>query len=343
MNSKIKKAFAGMLALAVILAGTATQFGGGLMPEIGVTAYAAETTVTWSGSDIRNSGKNPFTKDRVTLTVGFIDFNYPSLHNGGTFKTSFGNFTGIKVTASGGHSALGEGWTGEATENAGTAEWSGNASVVSFNKDIYVVDSIVFTIATVIELNKSEMDLFVDDEETLTATVESDGLADTTVTWTSSDTNVAAVDASGKVTAVGVGEATVTAKITNGTDDPADDYFTDCKVTVAKKAATATCEQVGGDYTSNTETDNVASLWRIYVTPGTDAITKIDVMLGSFYNSDEGTQEIDTPNISGVGKVVLGVVTNISGELMREVFSYFGGFTVIVNDERITAPMAAND
>ena len=336
MSSKIRKAFAGVLALAVITAGTAAQFGGGLIPEIDVTAYAAETTVTWSGSDISASGQNPFTKDGVTLTAGFIDFGGPSLHNGGTFRIGFGNCTGIKVTASGGHSDLGEGWTGEATEFAGTAEWTGKASVVPFSKDIYKVNSIVFTIATVIELNKSETALNVGDEETLTATVESDGLADPTVTWTSSDTNVAAVDANGKVTGVGAGEATVTATVTNGTDDPADDYFAACQVTVAKIPATATCEQVGGDYTSKTGTDNVATLWRINVKPGTDAITKIDVSL-AIYGSEEGPQELDTPIISGSGELVLGVVTNIPSDLMRDVFSVFKGFTVTVNDDRIAA------
>ena len=336
MNSKIRKAFAGALALAVAAGGAAAQFGGGLMPGTGTTAYAEGTTVKWSGADIRDRRQNPFTKDGVTLTAGFIDFNGPSLHNGGTFRIGFGNCTGIKVTASGGHSALGEGWTGEATEFAGTAEWTGNASVVPFSKDIYKVESIVFTITTVIALDKSELDLFVGDEEALTAAVAPDGLADPTVRWTSSDTSVAAVDANGKVTAVGAGEATVTATVTNGTDDPADDYFAACQVTVAKIPATATCEQVGGDYTSKTETDNVATLWRINVTPGTDAITKIDVSL-AFFGSEEGAQELDTPIISGAGELVLGVVTNISGETMKEVLSYFKGFTVTVNNDRIAA------
>ena len=337
MNSKIRKAFA--LALAVAAGGTSAQLGGGLMPGTGMTAYAEETTVTWSGADIRNSGQNPFTKDGVTLKAGFIDFNVPSLHNGGTFRIGFGNCTGIKVTESGGHSALGEGWTGEATDFAGTVEWTGNASVVPFSKDIYNVESIVFTIATVIALNKSETALIVGDEETLTATVESDGLANPAVRWTSSDASVAAVDANGKVTAVGEGEAAVTATITNGTDDPSDDYFTDCKVTVAKKPATATSRQVGGDFTSNTETDNVATLWRIDVTPGTDAITKIDVGL-ALSGSEEGAQEVRTPTVSGDGKVVLGVIINYKGDAIRNVLSFFNGFTVIVNDvDRVAAPL----
>ena len=75
-----------------------------------------------------------------------------------------------------------------------------------------------------IELDASEVTLETGNSMTLTATVNPDDATDPTVTWSSSDENVAAVDANGKVTAVGAGEATITAT--------AGDKEATCKVTV---------------------------------------------------------------------------------------------------------------
>ena len=63
---------------------------------------------------------------------------------------------------------------------------------------------------TSVSLNKTSITLAVDDNETLTATVLPENATNKTVTWGSSDTSVAAVDANGKITAVGLGNATIT-------------------------------------------------------------------------------------------------------------------------------------
>ena len=65
--------------------------------------------------------------------------------------------------------------------------------------------------ATGITLNKSELTLTAGEDETLTATVTPEGSTDAVV-WSSSKTDVATVDATGKVTAVAPGEAIITAK-----------------------------------------------------------------------------------------------------------------------------------
>ncbi|MDR1197827.1 MAG: SUMF1/EgtB/PvdO family nonheme iron enzyme [Prevotellaceae bacterium] len=71
--------------------------------------------------------------------------------------------------------------------------------------------------ATGVTLNKTTLTLTVGETETLTATVTPDNAADKTVTWTSSATAVATVDAAtGKVTAVALGEAAITATTANG-------------------------------------------------------------------------------------------------------------------------------
>ncbi len=62
-----------------------------------------------------------------------------------------------------------------------------------------------------IELNKSEITLKEGDSETLEATVKPDNATDKTVTWSTSVSNVATVNNSGKVTAVSIGETIITA------------------------------------------------------------------------------------------------------------------------------------
>ena len=92
---------------------------------------------------------------------------------------------------------------------------------------------------------------------------------------------------------------------------------------------TAAYEQVGKDYTSETETNNVASLWNVTVKAGTESIEKIDVKLGDI-TSQDGEQTLDTPIVTDA-EIVLGVVTNLSGEDVNKM----GGFTVMVNGEAL--------
>jgi len=80
-----------------------------------------------------------------------------------------------------------------------------------------------------IDLDADEMTLTVGDVGQLIATVGPENATDKTVTWTSSKESVATVDATGKVTAIAEGTATIKAK--------AGSISTTCIVTVAKKAA----------------------------------------------------------------------------------------------------------
>ena len=76
-----------------------------------------------------------------------------------------------------------------------------------------------------VTLSKSELTLTEGESETITATVKPDDATDKTVTWSSSDPEVATVDG-GVVTAVKEGTATITAK--------AGDKTAACEVTVKK-------------------------------------------------------------------------------------------------------------
>jgi uncharacterized protein YjdB len=95
---------------------------------------------------------------------------------------------------------------------------------------------------TGVTLNKTSLDMKVGDSETLTATVAPTEATNKAVTWKSSNESVATVDDNGKVTAVGDGEATITATTTDG------EKTAECKVTV--KAATVAVTGVSLDQTS---------------------------------------------------------------------------------------------
>lgn len=65
--------------------------------------------------------------------------------------------------------------------------------------------------ATSVKLNKAETIVYIDETETLTATVEPDNASVKTVTWSSSNPEIASVGEDGKVTGLELGKATITA------------------------------------------------------------------------------------------------------------------------------------
>ena len=79
---------------------------------------------------------------------------------------------------------------------------------------------------TSVGLNKSEASLKVGDTTTLTATVNPSNATNKSVTWSSTNTNVATVDNTGKVTAKAGGEAKIIVKTADG------GKTAECKVTV---------------------------------------------------------------------------------------------------------------
>ncbi|NLU51221.1 MAG: hypothetical protein GXX09_12650, partial [Syntrophomonadaceae bacterium] len=91
---------------------------------------------------------------------------------------------------------------------------------------------------TGVELNKSGVTIRMGENEILVATVSPANATNKAVTWTSSDTSVATVDSTGKVTGVGAGIATITVTTVDGGKTAT------CEVTVTKPVEAATGETV---------------------------------------------------------------------------------------------------
>ena len=106
--------------------------------------------------------------------------------------------------------------------NAGTAMVTATVGGKSATCDVLV--SKRFIPVHSITLNKTSITLEKNTSEVLIPTVSPDNATDKTVSWSSSDISIATVDANGKVTALGGGQATIIAK--------AGDAFASCTINV---------------------------------------------------------------------------------------------------------------
>ena len=103
-----------------------------------------------------------------------------------------------------------------------TANSVGTAEIIVITKDGFYEAECKVTVTpakvipTNVSLNAGSLQLTKGTSKTLTATVSPANATDKSVVWSSSNSSVAKVDSNGKVTAVGNGTATITAKTTTG-------------------------------------------------------------------------------------------------------------------------------
>ena len=123
-------------------------------------------------------------------------------------------------------------------EGVVTAVKAGEATITATTNDgTELTASCTVTVtpkrATDIKIDKEQIEMEAGTTATLKATVLPEDAGDRTVTWSSSDENVATVNQEGIVTAIKAGEATITATTNDGTELTAS-----CTVTVTPKRAT---------------------------------------------------------------------------------------------------------
>ena len=167
-----------------------------------------------------------------TLKVGNYDINFDAGKTSGYSLEVGGDISSVNISAT--------------TVNAkATVSGTGKVALKEGNNTINVVvtaengDKRTYTVnikrnienkipLKSIALSKTEYSMFDGDTTTLSVSYNpSTTTDDKTVTWTSSNTKVATVSKDGKITAIGAGTATITAKVGN--------FTAACKVTVSSK------------------------------------------------------------------------------------------------------------
>ena len=145
---------------------------------------------------------------------------------------------------------------GTATIKVAATDGSGKSATCSVEVGLYV---------TGITLNKTALTLNEGQTETLSANVAPEDAYDKTLTWSSSNTSVATVDQTGKVTAVSKGTATITATAKDGSGKKAT-----CSVTVIRPVTSITLDKtLLTIYNGKTETLTAT------VTPSTASYTDV--------------------------------------------------------------------
>lgn len=118
---------------------------------------------------------------------------------------------------------------------------SKNARVAPATAKVVVEEQTVVIPVTGVTLDQSVLSLAVGGDATLTATVAPANATNKTVTWTTSNDQVAAVD-NGKVTVVGAGEATITVTTADG------GFKATCTVTVTANESAEPTQDADGTY-----------------------------------------------------------------------------------------------
>ena len=96
------------------------------------------------------------------------------------------------------------------------AVWEKEPSSSSSSKESKPSSSTTLVEPTGVELNTTNKTMVVNTTDKLVATVKPDNAKDKTVTWSSNKPNVITVDKNGNIKAVGLGEAIITVKTSNG-------------------------------------------------------------------------------------------------------------------------------
>lgn len=195
---------------------TVTTVSGGETATCNVTVIA-EQEVAPTGITL-NQNAITLEKDAVTQLVATVT---PNNAVDKTVIWSSSNLDVVRVSTSGKVTAIDEG-TAEIIATTANGAYSAKCTV-TITKPVVRV--------TGISINKTALTLEKDLAEQLIAAVEPANADNTNITWTSNNANIVTVDESGLITAVGYGEATITATTANG------GYTKTCIVSVPQNIA----------------------------------------------------------------------------------------------------------
>ena len=175
--------------------------------------------------------------------------------------------------------------------------------------------TVIPTLASSITLDKTEVSFKANETVTLTPTILPATTTNTVVVWTTTDEKVAIVDAEGVVTAIGVGEATITATTTDGSNLSAS-----CAITVLP-----TPGDVNNDAVINvTDVMTVAS----YILGRT-----VDVFIIEAADITEDSK-INITDIVGIVNIILtnDDINEVSQQALRSQQAYADGNRFYIND-----------
>ncbi|MDO4796496.1 MAG: Ig-like domain-containing protein [Coriobacteriales bacterium] len=159
--------------------------------------------ITGSGSLIATGMGGGIRAQNITINGGTVTAIANGKENSGGISAPGGNVTigaGINVKA-GADEKNDVDVTGKAYESWDKSKWVQTTAIVA---------------VTGVTVDPATVSIAVGDSKELKAIVTPDDAADKTVTWKSDDDDVAKVDANGKVTAVAVGRAYITATANDG-------------------------------------------------------------------------------------------------------------------------------
>ena len=179
---------------------------------------------------------------------------------------------------------------------------------------------------TGVELNKSEIELSVNETEALTATVLPENASDKTVSWSSSNTNVATVSSNGVVTAVSAGTAVITVTTNTGGKTAT------CNVTVKEDAPVITYS-LAIDPTSAEIKYGETKAFTLTLTTTTNGVAATETVTGATWaSSDETVATVANGTATGIGAGTATITAKYTPEGTEEELSASASLKVTVDD-----------
>ncbi len=285
-----------------------------------VTAKSVgSVTITVSATD--GSGVKATCKVYVSkLYVNSITLNYSSLTIGlGKYKYLTATVTPATATdgsitwSSSDETIATVDQYGKVTINGiGSATITATANDGSGVKATCTVNGIEITYVETLTLDKSSLSLSLGSYENLTAYVTPSTATDKSVTWSSSNSTIASVNQNGKVTANGVGSATITVTANDGSGAKAT-----CSVNVTNSSGGSGNSDIGDGWVSVNVTgyhsyDYCPTLKKTY-----PEVKQIDIGLRAYRNTLTGkykviSKSVEYPCSAGHNKIKIGTDTHVA-------------------------------